>query len=243
MPLLAVGLFLAVQGGAGLLMMPFMGVIKSQTLLISVALILSSLASILLMWRPMKMLDVQKEVTRDGLNRRFVMLSVSTALIGIFGTNVLSELMELPDILEADFSALSHTVLGVIGIGILGPITEEVVFRGSIQGWLHKHGYSPWAAILTTALLFGLIHFNPAQVPFAALIGIILGVVYWKSGSLILPCLIHVINNSVACYLMVTDPEASLVDLFGGTSIALIAGLACLTIAAMGIWQMMRMEH
>lgn len=80
----------------------------------------------------------------------------------------------------------------------MGPIVEELVFREAVQGYMHRNGVDPWMAIMISSLCFGIIHFNPAQVPFAFCIGLILGMIYYKTGSVVLTSLVHVFNNSMA---------------------------------------------
>ena len=50
----------------------------------------------------------------------------------------------------------------------MAPLVEELLFRGAIEGHFLQTGKRPGMAILLSALIFGLIHVNPAQVPFAS---------------------------------------------------------------------------
>ncbi|MSU51496.1 MAG: glutamate-5-semialdehyde dehydrogenase [Opitutus sp.] len=85
--------------------------------------------------------------------------------------------------------------LGPILAVVIAPLTEEVVFRGLIlRGLLGR--WRPWAAILTSAVLFSAMHFNPAQIPVSLGLGIVLGWVYARTRSLGLCVLGHAINNS-----------------------------------------------
>lgn len=78
---------------------------------------------------------------------------------------------------------------------IMAPLFEEIIFRGIIQKGLINKGMSPWKAILTAALVFGLVHGNPWQFVGAVLLGCVLGLVYYKTKSLLLPILLHAFNN------------------------------------------------
>lgn len=56
----------------------------------------------------------------------------------------------------------------------------------------------PWIAILITALAFSLAHVYGMQLVGTLSFGIIVGWLYWRTGSII-PCLIiHIVNNSIA---------------------------------------------
>ena len=106
---------------------------------------------------------------------------------------------------------------GILAIAIVGPVLEELLFRGAITHALLQQ-YNPTKAILISALLFGVFHINPAQILPAFLIGILLAWTYYKTGSLI-PCiLMHVLNNSLSVYLSIKYPEAeNMDDLINGT--------------------------
>ncbi len=84
--------------------------------------------------------------------------------------------------------------LGLFLAVIIGPFVEEVVFRGLIlRGLL---GYTrPWFAILVSAFLFALMHFNPAQFPVAFALGVALGWIYARTRSLGLCVFGHAANN------------------------------------------------
>ncbi len=80
---------------------------------------------------------------------------------------------------------------------IIAPITEEVVFRGLIlRGFLGR--WQPRTAIIASATLFALMHFNPAQTPVALGLGLVLGWIYVRTRSLGLCILGHAVNNSAS---------------------------------------------
>ncbi|MBS6237997.1 MAG: CPBP family intramembrane metalloprotease [Bacteroides sp.] len=119
---------------------------------------------------------------------------------------LMSHLTFLPDWLSDTFDLLQSGWLGIICVAILGPILEELLFRGAITKVLLKK-YNPVVAILISGLIFGIFHMNPAQVVGATLIGFILAWIYYKTHSLI-PCiLIHIMNNSLSVYLALKFPD------------------------------------
>ena len=65
-----------------------------------------------------------------------------------------------------------------------------------LRGLLTK--MKPAWAIVLSALFFALIHFNPWQALNAFIIGLVMGYVYFKTGSLWLTMLIHFVNNGFA---------------------------------------------
>ena len=125
-------------------------------------------------------------------------------LLMLFGFDyIVGELMTyLPNYEEmlADyksmFEGINMTYLLIGGV-LIGPICEEIIFRGIIQeGFIHTYGGR--AALLYAALIFGVIHLLPLQVINAFLAGILLGWIYWRTRSLWLVMLLHIINNFVA---------------------------------------------
>lgn len=85
---------------------------------------------------------------------------------------------------------------------VMAPIFEEIVFRGIIQKGLINKGTKPWKAIAISALVFGLVHGNPWQFVGAVLLGAVLGLVYYKTKSLLLSILLHAFNNLVSSILI-----------------------------------------
>ncbi|MCD8072076.1 MAG: CPBP family intramembrane metalloprotease [Alistipes sp.] len=85
---------------------------------------------------------------------------------------------------------------------VMAPLLEEILFRGIIQQNLSV-GMGKLRGILTAAAVFGLIHVIPQQAVNAFFIGIILGYLYVRSGSLVTPILIHGLNNAIAFLILI----------------------------------------
>ncbi len=105
-------------------------------------------------------------------------------------------------------------VLMVIMAVVMAPVFEEIVFRGIIMKGMLNKGVKPTRAIWISALVFGLIHGNPWQFVGATLLGFVLGLVYYKTKSLLLPILLHGFNNLVSTLLMTTFKTESFADAF-----------------------------
>ncbi len=84
-------------------------------------------------------------------------------------------------------------VLQVIGYAVFPALFEEFAYRGVILQSLRRYG--DWFAILVSAFLFGLLHGNIIQIPFAFLVGILLGWCTVVSGSMWIGIAIHFGNN------------------------------------------------
>lgn len=167
----------------------------------------------------------------------FLICSGLAILTAGFLVSALMGLLDwIPNIMEQSFDILQSGWGGILAIAIIGPVLEEILFRGAITKALLQQ-YNPTKAILISALLFGVFHINPAQILPAFLIGILLAWTYYKTGSLI-PCiLMHVLNNSLSLYLSIKYPEAeNMDDLINGTPYLIaLAGSVLLLICTISI--------
>ena len=96
-------------------------------------------------------------------------------------------------------------------------------------------------AIALSALFFSFIHLNPAQMPHAFVIGLLLGWMYWRTGSILPGVAFHWANNSVAyvLYNLYPNPDMKVADLFGGSDHhALLAVIFSLLILVPALFQL-----
>lgn len=101
-------------------------------------------------------------------------------------------------------------LLNVVVIALIPAIGEEFVFRGVIQSELLRLFKKPWLAIVFGAIIFATLHFQFAGFLPRFVLGLLLGYIYQKSGSLSLPILLHFLNNAVVLtlvYVMGNDME------------------------------------
>lgn len=82
----------------------------------------------------------------------------------------------------------------ILGISIMAPISEELLFRGIIQGELRK-ALPEWLAVVIQALLFALFHMQPVQVLYVLTPALLLGAAYAWSRSLWVPIIMHIVFN------------------------------------------------
>lgn len=88
----------------------------------------------------------------------------------------------------------SYIISTIICSGILGPIMEELMFRGIVYNNLKKI-YNIRNSILILTLVFGLIHFNIIQIIYAIIIGFVLVYTYEKCNNIKAPIIIHMASN------------------------------------------------
>ena len=160
-------------------------------------------------------------------------------LFALFGGTVLNDLLEsqfgikLPPEYEQLFKDMMSTPAGIFATCVAVPLCEEVVFRAGIMNPLLTHGVNPWIPISLSAVLFGVFHGNVVQMSYAIPAGFVFAVVYYLTGSLFVPVLCHILNNTVMVVLMLQVPEVEnfhFTDVFGtGLSLGLLVLAAILT--------------
>lgn len=174
----------------------------------------------------------KQQVTWSPVSSSYLVVCVIAILSAGWLISVLMDHIDwLPDILKSTFDVLRSGWWGILIIVVGGPILEEVLFRGAITRALLRQ-FSPKVAILISASLFGIIHFNPAQVLPAFLLGILLAWVYYKTASLI-PCiLMHIVNNALSVYMTFRFPQAeAMSDIVGeGAWYLIFTGIAFLLV-------------
>ena len=118
-----------------------------------------------------------------------IFTNIFASLLSSFGINP-----EMPQMESGN--SVEGKVLYILAIAIVAPLVEEFALRGIALSIFKKFGEG--FAILVSALLFGLMHGNLIQMPFAFVAGLGLGFVAVKSGSLWGAILLHAIVNSVS---------------------------------------------
>ena len=90
--------------------------------------------------------------------------------------------------------------LAIVVVGLLAPIGEELFFRGYMLTRL-RQAWSPGPAILVSAIAFGIIHGEWVHGLLAAGIGVYLGLVTERSGSVVPAMICHAVNNTASVLL------------------------------------------
>ena len=86
-------------------------------------------------------------------------------------------------------------------MAVFGPVCEELVFRGILYRGYLKSG-NALKAVLLSSLLFGLIHMNFNQAPYAFALGVSMALLMEATGSLLAPVLMHMVFNAQSVVLM-----------------------------------------
>ena len=180
----------------------------SSTNMLGLSMVLSGIAMI---WHLIHFKYVKFNLKSFGeVSGKTIGLSIPLIVAGMLFINLCSEFLGLPDLMQDTFRAMSRNVFGIISIAIMAPLVEELLFRGAIQGYMLRKEMKPLHAILIASAIFGIVHMNPIQIPFAFAIGLIFGWLYYRTGSVVPGIIGHFINNSIACIQIATSTKEEL---------------------------------
>ena len=145
----------------------------------------------------------------------------------------------------ADALAAAPLWVEVIVAVIVGPLAEEVMFRGKLYETIDR-AYGYVTAIIVTSLLFGIFHGNITQFIYATMLGFLLGYVRYKSGSLLLPVVMHVGANLCSVLMdvlmgIIPTPNIMYADLIIESLLAIVS-LGVVVICVVYINQVTRCE-
>ena len=142
-------------------------------------------------------------VRRIRLTQREVVLGLCAFVLLVLGASFLSSLIPLPDGgTTAVFSSVKDDFFCLLLLCVVGPLTEEVIFREGILRNLVQSNWNPMVAVLISAATFAIVHGNLAQIIPALVLGIALGLFYLRTGNLWFCTLAHVFNNTAAVILL-----------------------------------------
>ncbi len=212
-----------------------MGVLAESPTAISVSLILNAVV----MWAVMTLLrwTDRRSFRWQGYGWKLYVIVLLGMVPVIFLVNLLLESLALEDWNAVVFGRMVRHPLGVLALVLVGPFMEELVFRMGIQRHLMRHRMHPWVAIAVSSVIFGVVHGNPAQVPGAILFGVVLGWLYWRSGTIWMSIAAHVFNNLVGVVMIwLTGTDSTLLDLCGGAGTAVL----CALVALLGVYAVYR---
>lgn len=185
---------------------------------------------------------------RDRLQLRAVGISPSVLLAGICGVpaigvvfDALNGLGMLPrspalETFAELVQGLSGPSLaaGVFVIGVMPGIAEELLFRGYIQTRLVAR-WGPGWGIFWTSLMFGLWHMDLVQGGFAVMVGILLGYLTYRTGTLWPAMVAHAANNILSVFLTAARFEIAGFEM----SITCLAG--SLVLLGLCVWTIHRL--
>ncbi len=129
---------------------------------------------------------------------------MALAVASNYATNFIMMLLsnigvEQPQFPETQSGTPVSLVLNLISTAVFPALAEEMVFRGYVLGALRRGGNK--MAIVLSAALFGLIHGNVLQIPFAFFLGLALGWLVVQTNSIWPAVILHFGNNAMSVLL------------------------------------------
>jgi sodium transport system permease protein len=115
---------------------------------------------------------------------------------------------------------------------LLPAVCEELAFRGFILAGLRRR-FKPWMAILLSSCLFALYHFNVFQLLPAFCLGLVLGLLAVRSGSVLPGMLFHFLHNGLLIILVMLDVHGYTGDSIPGAAVLRLSIVLCSCLAAM----------
>lgn len=130
-----------------------------------------------------------------GLNPVLILWGfVLMTAAGVVIEPLVSLLPAPPDVYGRGWQALLLTV-------VMAPLAEEFLCRGILLDAARAKGGAAYG-LLFSSLFFGVIHFYPAAVVNATVLGLVLGFIYIRSNSLYITVILHAFNNALALLLL-----------------------------------------
>lgn len=91
----------------------------------------------------------------------------------------------------------AFVIFTVIALAVVTPIAEEIFFRGFLlRGLVNRWGVAP--GIIVSAAVFAGLHFQPPVIVPVFITGLLLGLLYWQTGSLWPGIFVHAAQNLIA---------------------------------------------
>jgi membrane protease YdiL (CAAX protease family) len=164
-----------------------------------------------------------------------VLLVIGTLGVGAVASTISQRLGAYDDstikVMRDSLLAASPSVAVLLAVfGSLGGVGEEIFCRGYLQTRLIARA-GPAVGVVVSALFFGALHMDLVHGTFAFFVGVLIGVVAWRTQSIMTGLYAHGVNNLIAF----TTPRFLEADA-PTTSWELLIGVVALALACAGLW-------
>lgn len=169
---------------------------------------------------------------KKSVKRPYWLLLIPAGVFASLAGNMLMNVSELAEMSESfqESEQLLFSgpfIIQIVGIGIIIPICEELIYRGLIYMRMRQY-LNVNLAIVVSALIFGIVHGNIVQGIYAFLIGILFAYAYEKYGSLKAPVILHISANILSLILTVVNPSFDSSSMLMG--IGMVSVLLCFSV-------------
>lgn len=187
------------------------GTIVSVSIIISL-LLLSALTAVIIVWSGG---NIRRYLALRSFSIKVAMAILGILLLFLIASQALTYLLDKAplDFVDPLYDSVSSVWLLVLAMVIVAPIYEELIFRGLLWSAISEQfsGVSKargaLIASLVTSLIFAVIHLQYGLYEISTIVVLALIFCYarFKSGSLLLPILLHIINNGLAMWQYITQ--------------------------------------
>ncbi len=166
----------------------------------------------------------------------FVLGSVLPLALSVGAAHLVTMLIKPDESVEMLYDQMTNVwaILFIVSIGLFPGICEEILFRGYIQRrFIDRWG--PATGIAVTSIIFGLFHVSPQGIALATILGVWLGVLAYRTGSIWSGIFCHAAINSGWNVWQVGKKLWALPETFSMTES--VIGIALMTLFfAIAIW-------
>lgn len=150
-------------------------------------------------------------------------ISLWEQLLSLIGYDISGEL-------PMPLDSVGMLILAIFAVALIPAICEEFLYRGLVLNGLRKYGV--WVSVLTSALLFSLMHMNLQQLPYTFILGVIFGLIVYYTRNIWLSIIMHFLNNATAILIMYFATNSSTEFVWWHILVA----LGCVIVACGIIW-------
>ena len=150
-------------------------------------------------------------------------ISLWEQLLSLIGYDISGEL-------PMPLDSIGMLILAIFAVALIPAICEEFLYRGLVLNGLRKYGV--WVSVLTSALLFSLMHMNLQQLPYTFILGVIFGLIVYYTRNIWLSIIMHFLNNATAILIMYFATNSSTEFVWWHILVA----LGCVIVACGIIW-------
>lgn len=104
--------------------------------------------------------------------------------------------LSVPDTPQTMVNTPASLAINLFTLAVLPALLEEMIYRGCILRTLRPYGN--WFAVIISSMLFSLMHGNLRQIPFAFIVGLVLGLLYVVTDNIWMPIAVHFTNNAIS---------------------------------------------
>lgn len=169
---------------------------------LSVIIVVAGIMTLFTLWLFFKLR--KKKLTREANLKTFEKKHWPAIFIGAAGlclvVNFGMQLIPIPEDVMMDYIESSQTLVEgpfiwlFLANVVMAPLVEEILFRGLILDRMRRVMPVGWALVLSS-VFFGLMHGQIIWICYTALVGLVLGLVAWKTGSTWAPMFMHFVFN------------------------------------------------